>query len=162
MDIIDTSNHAGCWGDVCYSFLRIWNGLPIDLHVIQAIFRPGKSLLFWVLRWLSSILANPSNRIAMHTQKQLCMGNHTHIFLTIEHKLLLKSLGSVCFFLKKLRARFINSLRQRKPSFGVRFTKDTQWRISTEKAWTQLFVHLTLLNMHFPFRRKIYGRKILN
>ncbi len=51
-------------------------------------------------------------------------------------------------------ASFTNSLRQRKPSFGIKivlsgFTKDAQWRISTEKAWTQLFLHLTLLNMHF-------------
>ncbi len=27
------------------------------------------------------------------------------------------------------------------------FTKDTQWEISTEKAWKQLFLWLTLLNM---------------
>jgi len=28
------------------------------------------------------------------------------------------------------------------------FTKDTQWKISAEKAWTQFW--------SFPFRRKIY------
>ncbi len=46
----------------------------------------------------------------------------------------------------KLRARFTISLRQRKPSFGVKkilsvsgFTKDTQWEISAEKAWTVIF-----------------------
>ncbi len=58
------------------------------------------------------------------------------------------------------RARFTNSLWQRKLSFGVKivlsgFTKDAQWRISTEKAWTQIFLPLTLLNMHlqeFPFQ----------
>ncbi len=37
--------------------------------------------------------------------------------------------------------------------FGVKivlsgFTKDSQWWISAEKAWTQLFLRLTLLNMH--------------
>ncbi len=52
-----------------------------------------------------------------------------------------------------LRARFTNSLHQHKPSFGMKivlsgFTKDAQWKISTEKAWTQLFLCLTLLNMH--------------
>ncbi len=49
------------------------------------------------------------------------------------------------------RARFTISLRQRKPSFGIKkllfFTKDTQWEISTEKAWTAI-LRLTLLNMH--------------
>ncbi len=49
-------------------------------------------------------------------------------------------------------ASFTNSLRQRKPSFVIKivlsgFTKDAQWRISAEKGWTQLFLHLTLLNM---------------
>ncbi len=49
---------------------------------------------------------------------------------------------------------FTKSLRQRKPSFGVKivlsgFTKDAQWRISAGKAWTQLLLRLTLLNMHF-------------
>ncbi len=42
------------------------------------------------------------------------------------------------------------------------FIKDTQWRISAEKVWTELFLHLTLLNKHFrrfPFRRKSYGRR---
>ncbi len=29
------------------------------------------------------------------------------------------------------------------------FIKDTQWRISAEKVWTELFLHLTLLNKHF-------------
>ncbi len=61
----------------------------------------------------------------------------------------------VCGFIN-LRAR----LHQCKPSFGVKkllslFTKDTQWEISAEKAWTQLFLRLTLSNMHlleFPFR----------
>ncbi len=43
-----------------------------------------------------------------------------------------------------LRARFTISLRQRKPSFEVKkilsgFTKDTQWEISAEKAWTVIF-----------------------
>ncbi len=52
-----------------------------------------------------------------------------------------------------LRASFTSSLRQRRPSFAVKivlsgFTKDAQWRISAEKAWTQLFLCLTLLNMH--------------
>ncbi len=52
-----------------------------------------------------------------------------------------------------LRARFANSLRQRKLSFDVKivlsgFIKDAQWRISAEKAWTQLFLCQTLLNMH--------------
>ncbi len=28
------------------------------------------------------------------------------------------------------------------------FTNDAQFRISIEKAWTQLFFHLTLMNMH--------------
>ncbi len=44
-----------------------------------------------------------------------------------------------------IRARFNNSLGQRKPSFGVKrllsgFTKDAQWRNSTENAWTVIFV----------------------
>ncbi len=52
-----------------------------------------------------------------------------------------------------LRASFTNSLHQCKLSFGVKivlsdFTKDAQWRISAEKAWAQLFLHMTLLNMH--------------
>ncbi len=43
-----------------------------------------------------------------------------------------------------LRASFTNSLRQRKPSFGIKivlsgFTKDAQWQISAEKAWTVIF-----------------------
>ncbi len=42
------------------------------------------------------------------------------------------------------RARFTISMRQCKPSFGVTkllsgFTKDTQWEISAEKAWTVIF-----------------------
>ncbi len=49
--------------------------------------------------------------------------------------------------------RTIGQLRQRKLSFGVKivqsgFTKDAQWLISAEKVWTQLFLHLTLLNMY--------------
>ncbi len=56
-------------------------------------------------------------------------------------------------------ASFTNSLRQRKPSFAVKivlsdFTKDRQWRSSAERRG-QLFLHLTLLNMHFkefPFQ----------
>ncbi len=52
-----------------------------------------------------------------------------------------------------LWASFTNSFRQWKPSFGVKiilsgFTEEGQWRISAEKAWTQLFLCLTLLNMH--------------
>ncbi len=46
---------------------------------------------------------------------------------------------------KLLRASFTNSLHQSKQSFGVKivlsgFTKDTQWRIIAEKAWTVIFV----------------------
>ncbi len=53
----------------------------------------------------------------------------------------------------RIWARFTNSLGQCTPSFAVKivlsgFTKDTQWRISAEKVWTQLFLSLTLLNMH--------------
>ncbi len=67
-------------------------------------------------------------------------------------------------FFFRLRA----SLRPHKPSFGIKiilscFIKGTQWRISAEKAWTQLFLRLTLLNMHcrsFTFRCKIYGRRV--
>ncbi len=68
-----------------------------------------------------------------------------------------------------LRASFTNSLHQRKPSFGVKtvlsgFTKDAQWQISAEKAWTQLFLRLTLLNMHlyeFPFQtQKLWAESI--
>ncbi len=60
-------------------------------------------------------------------------------------------LWSICNF-SSLRARFTNSLHQRKPSFGIKivlsgFTKDAQWRISAEKAWT-VFLRSTLLNMH--------------
>ncbi len=45
---------------------------------------------------------------------------------------------------KTVRASFTNSLHQRKPSFAVKivlsgFTKDTQWSISAEKAWTVIF-----------------------
>ncbi len=52
-----------------------------------------------------------------------------------------------------LRARFTISLRQRKPSFGVKivlsgFTNDTQKIIIMLKGRGQLFVHLILLNMH--------------
>ncbi len=66
-------------------------------------------------------------------------------------------------------ARFTNSLRQWKPSFGIKivlsgFTKDAQWRISTEKVWTQLFLRLTLLNMHlseFAFKtQKLWEESI--
>ncbi len=44
----------------------------------------------------------------------------------------------------RCRGSFTNSLRQRKLSFGIKivlsgFTKDAQWRISTEKAWTVIF-----------------------
>ncbi len=51
---------------------------------------------------------------------------------------------------KIVRDSFTNS--QRKPSFGVKIVlsgfKDAQWRISAEKAWKELFLHLTLLNMY--------------
>ncbi len=48
----------------------------------------------------------------------------------------------------------------RKLSFGIKivlsgFTKDAQWGISAEKAWIQLLLRLTVLNMHlyeFPFQ----------
>ncbi len=44
----------------------------------------------------------------------------------------------------RLKASFTNSLHQHKPSFAVKivlsgFTKDAQWRISAEKAWTVIF-----------------------
>ncbi len=42
-----------------------------------------------------------------------------------------------------LRASFTNSLRQRKPSFGIKIVlsgfTNAQWRISAEKAWTVIF-----------------------
>ncbi len=66
-------------------------------------------------------------------------------------------------------ARFTNSLRQCKPFFGIKivlsgFTKDAQWRISAEKLWTRLFLHLTLLNMHllkFAFKtQKLWEERI--
>ncbi len=56
----------------------------------------------------------------------------------------LKVWGQYVFFFYKLRARFTNSLRQCELSFGIKIvlselTKDAQWRISTEKAWTVIF-----------------------
>ncbi len=57
-----------------------------------------------------------------------------------------------------LRPDFTNSLRQPKPSFGVKivlsgFTKDVQWRISAEKAWTQLFAPDLIENaFEFPLQ----------
>ncbi len=46
--------------------------------------------------------------------------------------------------LKRLRARFTNSLLQRKLPFDIKIvlsgiTKDTQRRISAEKVWTVIF-----------------------
>ncbi len=63
------------------------------------------------------------------------------------------------------KARFTNSLRQPKLSFGVKivlseFTKDVQWRISAEKAWTQLFAP-DLIENAFEFPLPIYGRRVL-
>ncbi len=56
-----------------------------------------------------------------------------------------------------------------KPPFSVKivlsgFTKDAQWRISTEKAWTQLFCawpYWICICRSFPFRHKLYGRRVL-
>ncbi len=70
---------------------------------------------------------------------------------------------------QKLWASFTNSVCQRKPSFGIKivlsgFNKDAQWRFSAEMAWTQLFLHLTLLNMRlleFPFQtQKLWEESI--
>ncbi len=72
-------------------------------------------------------------------------------------------------------ASFTNSLRQRKPSFVIKivlsgFTKDAQWQISTDKAWTQLqfdirysytWPYWICICRSFPFRCKIYGRRVL-
>ncbi len=60
---------------------------------------------------------------------------------------------------KGLKASFTNSLRQRKPSFGVKillsgFTKTRSDELALKRCG-QLFLHLTLLNMHFykfPFQ----------
>jgi len=55
-------------------------------------------------------------------------------------------------------------------SFGIkkllsRFIKSTQWKICTEKVWTGLFLHLNFVHTvcicrSFPFRCKIYGRRV--
>ncbi len=57
------------------------------------------------------------------------------------------------YLYKRFGAKFANSLRQRKQSFDIKiiasgFTKDAQWKISTEKVWTQLFLYMNLLNIH--------------
>ncbi len=68
------------------------------------------------------------------------------------------------------RASFTNSLRQRKPSFGVKivlsgFTKDTQWRISAEKEVDKSYFctwpYWIWICRSFPLRCKIYGRRVL-
>ncbi len=46
----------------------------------------------------------------------------------------------------QFRARLTDRLHQRKRSFGAKIVlsgEDVQWRISTEKAWIKLFLHLT-------------------
>ncbi len=66
------------------------------------------------------------------------------------------------------RASFTNNLRQHKPSFGVIivlsvFIKDAQWRISAVKVWTVIFCtwpYWICIFRSFPFRRKIYGRRV--
>ncbi len=78
--------------------------------------------------------------------------------------------NSLKFFPLETRqwARFTNSLRQRKPSFGIKivlsgFTKDAQWSISAEKACTQLFCawpYWICICGSFPFRCKMYGRRV--
>ncbi len=74
------------------------------------------------------------------------------ILIIIISSIILSSIILMYVLFYSFRARFTNSLHQRKLSFGVKMlsgcTKDAQWRISAEKAWTQLFLWLTLLNMH--------------
>ncbi len=75
---------------------------------------------------------------------------------------------SWCECTLKLRARFTISLRQHKPSFGVKkvlsgFTKDTQWEIIAEKAWTVIFCKSPFwicIFRSFPFDQYIYGRRV--
>ncbi len=81
----------------------------------------------------------------------------------------LKGFKNLSWKMIRLRARFTNSLRQFKPSFGIKivmsgFTQDAQWRISAEKAWTVIFStwpYWICICRSFPFRRKMYGRSVL-
>ncbi len=62
----------------------------------------------------------------------------------------LKGFKNLSWKMIRLRARFTNSLRQCKPSFGVKivmagFTRSEELAL---KRHGQLFLHLTLLNMH--------------
>ncbi len=61
-----------------------------------------------------------------------------------------------------LWASFTNSLRQRKPSFGVKivpsgFTREMQWQISAKKRYRPYWI---CISRSFTFRRKIYRSRV--
>ncbi len=98
----------------------------------QNIWRYKYMLIFMSVFWRMHTTLRPIRLINVNT----CWTKSSSIIL-------FRSVSSTTQTLdKRLWDSFTNSLRQCKP---VMF----YWRISTENAWTQLFLHLTLLNMHF-------------
>ncbi len=126
--IIGRDSRCNCWWQIKISHSS-QSPLQVDYQIIQHVRRwPIKHFR----KWPAGVRSRFGDEMGFEYEMRFLSHFHADFIL-----------------LPSTKKIWIESLPQ---SFGVNivllgFSEDAQRRISIEKAWTQLFLHLTLLNM---------------